>query len=258
MAYWMIADYQPLVRDAFKKIIRTVVPEVDGIAENPSGAEAWPRVDFAILASTELKERDSVRRLRHRWPDVRILMMLEPTPAERFWEAIQAGADICLPRTAEVTEIEGAVLALAHGRRFITQTVAEHILEGDRSRFLRYAALLTIQRRLLRKIAGGVDQRSAAAELCLSENELDEVLFNAWRTVATWVRDPLSPDFLSPRQREFLILKRNGLTDNEVAQMACVSIKTVESALDQARVRLGCNSTQAAVHRAEELGLLDD
>ena len=65
-------------------------------------------------------------------------------------------------------------------------------------------------------------------------------------------------DALSPREREVLRLLALGYTNQEIAEMLVVSVRTVESHRAHIMTKLRANSRASMVRHALEAGLLDD
>jgi two-component system response regulator NreC len=65
-------------------------------------------------------------------------------------------------------------------------------------------------------------------------------------------------DALSPREREVLRLLALGYTNQEMAEMLVVSVRTVESHRAHVMTKLRAGSRAAMVRHALEAGLLDD
>jgi two-component system response regulator NreC len=114
---------------------------------------------------------------------------------------------------------------------------------------------------------------AAGASGYLLKTAADEQLVQAVRAVAAGERylhptlgavlaqpdQPRGPvDDLSPREREVLRLLALGYTNQEIAEMLVVSVRTVESHRAHVMTKLRAGSRAAMVRHALEAGLLDD
>lgn len=64
-------------------------------------------------------------------------------------------------------------------------------------------------------------------------------------------------DLLTEREREILVLLCQGITDKEIAQRLCISIRTVNGHLRHIYAKLGVHSRSETMHLALEKGWLD-
>ena len=69
--------------------------------------------------------------------------------------------------------------------------------------------------------------------------------------------EPDRPSRLSPREQQLLTLLANGMTDQQIAQNLCVSVRTVHSHLDRIRDKTGRRRRPELMLLAMELGLRD-
>ncbi len=58
---------------------------------------------------------------------------------------------------------------------------------------------------------------------------------------------------LSPREKEVIILKMNGLCDKEIAGRLNISYGTVRSHIDRAKLKLKCTNTFQLIAVANEM-----
>ena len=63
----------------------------------------------------------------------------------------------------------------------------------------------------------------------------------------------MNVNLITEREKDILVLKKNGLGDKEVAKKLAISYSTVRTHIERAKFKLGCNSTIELVTRANEI-----
>lgn len=182
----MIVDDHPVVRDGLRGMFERE-PDIDVVAEAASGPEALARIGAlgsegprVVLMDLRMPGGDgiqAIRRLRQEraepWPAVLVLTTYD---AERdVRAAMEAGANGFLLKDTGRTELVRAVRDVAAGRPVITaQALA--VLTGHREE----ATLTARELEVLRVIAAGGTNRSAARQLMVSEATVKTHLLHAY------------------------------------------------------------------------------
>lgn len=182
----MIVDDHPVVRDGLRGMFERE-PDIEVVAEAASGPEALARIDAlrgdgpqVVLMDLRMPGGDgiqAIRRLRQEfagpWPAVLVLTTYD---AERdVRAAMEAGANGFLLKDTGRTDLVRAVRDVAAGRPVITaQALA--VLTGHREE----ATLTARELEVLRVIAAGGTNRSAARQLMVSEATVKTHLLHAY------------------------------------------------------------------------------
>ncbi len=128
----LIADDHPIVREGLKKIIeRDAQLQVVGEAEN--GEEAVARItelrpDVAVIdLDMPIKDGFAVARaVREARLDVKLILLTMHNSEAIFRAAFDEGVSGYVLKDGAITEIVGAIRAVAAGRNFISPRTVEH------------------------------------------------------------------------------------------------------------------------------------
>lgn len=132
----LIADDHAVVRDGLRAILEgsggiTVV----GVAS--SGREAIdqarrlkPTVVVMDIAMPDLNGIEATERLRRAMPSVQVVILSMHATSEHVFRALRAGARGYLVKESAGSEVVAAVQAVAGGQRYLSQGVADVVVNG--------------------------------------------------------------------------------------------------------------------------------
>ncbi len=168
----VLADDHALVRDGVRRIfdaeedIQVVGEAADGRAALEVLAKASANVLVLDVNMPEMGGVEVLRRVRAEFPRLAVLvlsMFAEDKSAARF---LRAGASGYLAKGRSATELVAAVRKVARGERYVTDTVAEHLL--DTTEAPPHERLTEREHQVFALIAAGKSPSDVAAELGLS------------------------------------------------------------------------------------------
>jgi DNA-binding NarL/FixJ family response regulator len=180
----LIADDHPVVRDGLRGMVAPE-PDLEVVGEAGNGLEALalvPRVrpDVALvdLRMPALDGVATIRALRERHPEVRVLVLTTFDTERDVVSAIEAGATGYLLKDAPRAELFRAVRAAARGETVLASEVATRLVGQLREP----AAQPLTQRELqvLELAARGATNRQVAANLQVSEATVKTHLVHAF------------------------------------------------------------------------------
>jgi DNA-binding NarL/FixJ family response regulator len=180
----LIADDHPVVRDGLRGML-TGQPDLEVVGEAATGAEALalvPRVrpDVALvdLRMPELDGVATIRALRERHPEVRVLVLTTFDTERDVVSAIEAGATGYLLKDAPRAELSRAVRAAARGETVLAPAVATRLVGQLREPAA--PALTARELQVLELVARGATNRAVAARLHVSEATVKTHLVHAF------------------------------------------------------------------------------
>jgi DNA-binding NarL/FixJ family response regulator len=180
----LIADDHPVVRDGLRGML-TGQPDLEVVGEAATGAEALalvPRVrpDVALvdLRMPELDGVATIRALRERHPEVRVLVLTTFDTERDVVSAIEAGATGYLLKDAPRAELSRAVRAAARGEAVLAPAVATRLVGQLREPAA--PALTARELQVLELVARGATNRAVAARLHVSEATVKTHLVHAF------------------------------------------------------------------------------
>ncbi len=180
----LIVDDHPVVRDGLRGMTASQ-PDLEVVGEAASGAEALalvPRVrPDVVLLDLRMPALDGVatiRALRERHPETRVLVLTTFDTDSDVVSAIQAGATGYLLKDVPRAELFRAVRAAARGETVLSPTVASRL--AGRLRSPARPALTRRERQVLTLVAKGGSNRAVAASLHVSEATVKTHLLHAF------------------------------------------------------------------------------
>lgn len=135
----VLADDHQLIREGLKKIFREE-SDFDVVCEAANGADIFnflrsSRADVLVL-DVNMPGRsgiDILSDLKKEFPGIAILMLsMHPEDAIAV-RALRSGASGYITKTAPPAEIIGAVRKIASGRKYVSESLAEHLAETVRT-----------------------------------------------------------------------------------------------------------------------------
>jgi DNA-binding NarL/FixJ family response regulator len=187
----LIADDHPVVRGGLRGMFAGD-PGFEVVGEAGNGAEAVVLADAlqadVVLMDLRMPEMggvEAIRRLRESAPAVRVLVLTTYDTDDDVLPAIEAGAIGYLLKDAPREELMRAVRAAFQGDAVLSPSVARRLLGQVRQPA--QDALSERELDVLRLIAGGANNRDAAAKLFISESTVKTHLLHIYEKLG--VRD---------------------------------------------------------------------
>ncbi|MDT7798597.1 MAG: hypothetical protein QOI78_2030 [Actinomycetota bacterium] len=178
----LVTDDHPIVRDGLRGAF-TGEPDIEVVGEAASGLEALaqvarhhPDVVLMDLRMPELDGVGAIRRLAVSHPAVRVLVLTTYDAETDVLPAIEAGATGYLLKDAPVADLLAAVRAAARGEAVLAPSVAGRVLGG----FRQAGPLTRRELEVLRLVAAGATNRTAAGRLFISEASVKTHLLSAY------------------------------------------------------------------------------
>jgi two-component system invasion response regulator UvrY len=173
----LIVDDHPLMRMGIRQLVLQEWPDAE-VNEAPSIAEAitCARVALPALITLDLMLPDAhgiegASRLLRAVPGVPLLVLSLNAEEAYAARVIQLGASGYLPKDRAADELRVALRRLAEGGRYVTPTMADHLLgllSGKAPQSLPHEQLSTQEHRVMLLIAAGMTPAQIAATMHLS------------------------------------------------------------------------------------------
>lgn len=169
----MTVDDHPLLREGIAAVLEGS-SEARLVAEASNGREAVeqfrvhrPDVTLMDLKMPEMDGVDAIRRIRREFPHARIVVLTTYRGDAEALQALRAGAQGYLLKSALRKELVEAIVGVHAGRRHIppdvARAIAEHVADGELS--LR-------ELEVLRHVAAGNSNKIVAGMLGVSEDTI--------------------------------------------------------------------------------------
>jgi DNA-binding NarL/FixJ family response regulator len=175
MASVLIADDHAVFRAGLRLFLKDA-PGVTEIGEAASGNDALDLLNTArwdlLLLDLNMPDRggmDILRHVRTGHADTRILVMSGYPERQYAVNVLRAGASGYLAKDSSPDEMLKAVRIVLQGRRYVSESLAELLVDDvDRGDQPLHALLSEREFQILGKLAGGRTVSEIARELCLS------------------------------------------------------------------------------------------
>lgn len=178
MIHVLLADDHALVRRGLRLIL-DAEPDIEVVAEAGDGAEALrllSGVDLAVLdvSMPRMTGLQAAAEMRRRHTEVRCVLLSMHTNEQYLCEAVRAGANGYVLKSAVDQELVSACRAAARGESFafphgLSDDARDRILAGVAGR----DPLSDREREVLKLIAEGHSGQQIAATLVISEKTVD-------------------------------------------------------------------------------------
>ena len=207
----LICDDQDVVREGLRSILGTA-PDIDVVALAENGARAVelfeqhrPDVVLMDLNMPVMNGIQATRRLRDKYPDVRILALTTYDADEWVLDVIRAGAAGYLLKDTPRAELIRAIEGTANGLTFVDPNVAGKLFAsvaggGIASDAALAADLSARERDILKLLARGMSNADIAQRLYLSEG-----------TVRNYVSSIFDKLGVTDRTQAAIVALRHGL-----------------------------------------------
>ena len=208
----LVADDHPIVRDGLVAILSTQ-PDLDVVAEAGDGQEVLAQVAQSqpdvVLLDLEMPQLDGVetlRRLRERHPQTRVIIFTAFDTDERILAAVQAGAQGYLLKGAPRHEVFNAIRVVHEGGSLLQPVVASKLLRQMSAPAAGDAGLVEPltprEQEVLNYLAQGLQNKEIAQKLVISE-----------RTVKFHVSSILTKLEVGNRTEAVAVAAQRGLID---------------------------------------------
>lgn len=180
----VLADDHDMVRAGVRSILEGF-GDVDVVGEASEGraalrvvAEQQPDVALLDVTMPELNGIEVTRRIRERWPEIRVLILSVHTDDEHVLRALEAGAFGYVQKDADQSLLREGLDALRRGERFVGPEISRAALDAWSERGADepeggLARLTPRQREVLQLIAEGHTSREIAGKLDLSQKTIE-------------------------------------------------------------------------------------
>lgn len=207
----IICDDQAIVRDGLAMLLK-LEPDIEiaGIAEDGADAVEMVAKERPDLVLMDLKMPvmngvEATRRIRAKYPEVKVLVLTTYDDDEWVFDAIHAGASGYLLKDTPRDELIRAITGTAAGKTYVDPSVAGKVLKQVSSHQTQPATLITSKLtgreiEVLRLIARG-----------LSNTDISEKLFLSEGTVRNHVSAILAKLEVSDRTQAAVIAIQHGL-----------------------------------------------
>lgn len=172
----LLADDHTIVRDGLRALLESE-PDIEIIGSVANGREALlkslelkPDVVVMDIAMPELNGIDAAEQIRLGTPKTQVVILSIHSTAEHIYRAFRAGALGYLLKESAGSELIDAIHAVHKGRRYLTQRIADTVLD---SYMLQHSKspldeLSVREREVLQLVAEGLPSAEISVRLSLS------------------------------------------------------------------------------------------
>jgi DNA-binding NarL/FixJ family response regulator len=131
----LIVDDHRVVAEGLRYVI-DAQPDLEVVGSAANGREALrqvealqPDVVVMDISMPELNGIDATELILKRAPQVKVVILSMYSNQERVWRAFQAGARAYVLKKAAAREVVDAIRSVHEGARFLSQEIAQHVIE---------------------------------------------------------------------------------------------------------------------------------
>jgi len=181
----LIVDDHTLVRAGIRSLL-ALVADIEVVGEASDGKEALkkvgelaPDVVLMDLAMPGMGGLEATRRIRKRFPGIKVLALTQYDDSEYVIPVIEAGACGFVTKMAAFSELASAIQAAYRGDSFLSSTAATALVEECQQKVAiegekdSYQQLTDREREVLKLIAEGHTAREIAEMLVLSPKTVE-------------------------------------------------------------------------------------
>ncbi len=189
----VIAEDYRILREGLRALL-CAEAEFDVAGEAKDGHEALRQVEQARpelllldLSLPRMNGTEVIREIKKRRLPTRILVLTVHAGEAEVYEALKAGADGYLLKTAGTGELTMAIRSLLAGRSYLSPCVSRRVIEGylqERGKGSgrpNWHVLSKRERQVLKRIAEGAANREIAEELSISVKTVEKHRANLMR-----------------------------------------------------------------------------
>lgn len=229
----LLADDHDILRQGLKLLL-SLQPDMQVVGEARTGREALalslelaPDVVVMDITMPDMDGLEACRQIRTEQPATQVLMLTMHENEEYFLQALRIGAVGYLVKKAAPSELHMAIRAIARGGAFLYPGLAKTLIRAY------------IAQRPTRAASYDSMTNGEASQQQLSGSRLSEDL-----------------QMLTPRELEVLRFVAEGRTNQEIADLLVLSIKTVQAHRANVMEKLGLHDITQLVRFAIKHGLI--
>ncbi len=174
----LIADDHIIVRSGLRLLLEAE-PDIDVVGEALEGSEALtlvekhlPDVVLMDIAMPGMDGLEATRRIKARWPQIKVLVLTMHRSDEYFFEMLKAGASGYILKGAETSDLIQAVRVVGQGEVFLYPTMAQKLVK-DYLNFIQWgeetgSTLSPREKEILRLLSEGCSTKEIAEKLVVS------------------------------------------------------------------------------------------
>ncbi|GAC1357520.1 MAG: response regulator transcription factor [Ktedonobacteraceae bacterium] len=224
----LLADDHDILRQGLKLLFE-VQPDMQVVGEARTGSEAMsqteasrPDVVIMDISMANMDGLEACQRIRKLYPATQVLILTMHESEEYFLQALRVGAAGYLVKRAAPAELSAAVRTLARGDAYLYPGLAKALIRA-------YVLTQKEARNTLPQESGETTKHADIAHVL---------------------------DVLTPREVEVLRLVAEGNTNQEIANLLVLSIKTVQAHRANVMEKLGLHDITHLVRFAIYYGLI--
>lgn len=171
-----LVDDHPIVREGIRRLLE-VDDDLNVVGEASSGEEALdqlrycsPKVILMDIQLPGISGIEATEQIKAQYPDVRVVI-LSAFGQEHLAQAIEAGADGYVLKTASHSQLVEATKEAAEGRKPLDHSLTEQLFDHFAELYKKSQSQGLSRRQLaiLQRVAQGVSSKVIAAEVAISE-----------------------------------------------------------------------------------------